>query len=750
MATAKTSLNRRAFLKTSALAGGGLLLSFSWLTSSCESGSKAALGIPEEWFDLNGFIKIANNGLITIMSPNPEGGQNIKTAFPMIVADELDVDWEKVNVEQAPLDTEKYTRQFIGGSQAIRQGWKSLRMAGAVARHVLKEAAAKAWEVPANEITTEAGVLYHKGSGKQAGYGEMAAAAVSIPVPEEVSLKPIKDFSIIGTSRKNVDAKKIVTGQPLFGIDHKKEGMLIAMLVHPPAFGLKLKSVDDSATKAMPGIVDVFPIKNMQDDYQRQFFDTCAFTELVAVVGKSTWEVINARKALKVEWEPFSDYSETRDNGTRLFPAGLESTEGHREQMANKTGKKVNVLRKDGDPEKAFKTAAKVIERTYTAPFLAHNCMEPMNFFADVTADGAVLVGPLQKPEFTEKTVSARLGIPLEKIDIQMTRLGGGFGRRSYAHWLVEAAVISDKVKAPVKLVYSREDDMTSGIYRPTYQATYRAALDANNNLIAFHINGGGIPESCVYANRFPAGAVDNYLAEDWVLDSNITTGSFRAPRSNFIAAAEQSFLDEVAEAAGKDPIDFRLELLERAKSNPVGKDNDYDADRYAGVLKLVKEKSNWGEKKAGVHRGVSAYFCHNSYAANVLDLVFENGNARVEKVTCAIDCGIVVNPDGATNLAEGATVDGVGTAMFGAFTFKDGVPEKTNFDKYRMIRSKEAPKAIDVHFVKNNIDPTGMGEPAYPPVFAALANALYQATGKRLYEQPFAPTLEELSRPRI
>ena len=288
--------------------------------------------------------------------------------------------------------------------------------------------------------------------------------------------------------------------------------------------------------------------------------------------------------------------------------------------------KPANVARKDGDPEEAFKNAARIIERTYTAPFLAHNCMEPMNFFAHVTAEKAELAGPLQKPELTEKTLSARLGMPVEKIDIQMTRLGGGFGRRSYAHWLVEAALISQKVNAPVKLIYTREDDMTSGIYRPAYSATYRAALDANNNLIAFHVKAGGIPESPLEENRFPAGAVDNYLAEELTINSNITTGSFRAPRSNFMAAAEQSFLDEVAEAAGKDPIAFRLELLERASKNPVGESNDYDANRYAGVLKLVREKSGWGNAQPNVHRGVSAYFCHNSYVAQVLDLNIENG----------------------------------------------------------------------------------------------------------------------------
>src|SRR5678809_793855 len=262
-------------------------------------------------------------------------------------------------------------------------------------------------------------------------------------------------------------------------------------------------------------------------------------------------------------------------------------------------------LRKDGDPETAFKDAARIIERTYNAPFLAHNCLEPMNFFAHVTDEKALLVGPLQAPGWTEPTLSKVLKLPLEKIDIQMTRMGGGFGLRAYGHYVVEAALISKKVKAPVKLVYSREDDMTYGIYRPMYTATYRAALDGNKNLIAFHVNGGGIAENAIHANRFPAGAVDNYLAEGWEIPSNITIGAFRAPRSNFIGGAEQSFLDEVAELAGKDPIAFRLELLERAKTNPVGEKNDYDPERYAGVLKLVREKSNWPTSKPGVHRGV-------------------------------------------------------------------------------------------------------------------------------------------------
>jgi isoquinoline 1-oxidoreductase subunit beta len=742
MTTVTTTIGRRSFLKVSALAGGGMMLSFSWL-AGCKPTAKDALELPKEWFELNSYIKIGENGVITLMAPNPEFGSNVKTSLPMIVADELDIDWKNVIVVQADFFPERFERQFTGGSQSIRQGWKILRTAGATARQMLVDAAAKTWNVPAEEITTEAGTLHHKVSGKKASYGEMASAAAKLPVPKEVKLKEVGDFKIIGTSKKNVEGKNIVTGRPLFGIDHTQEGMLIAMVAHPPAFGLKVKSVNDSEARTMPGIKDVFTIKTLADDYERNGFDTAAFTELVVVVGNTTWETMNAKKALKIEWEKIADSSMVVNGWggkqTVKIPAGLESTEGHKTSMAEMAKKPANVLRKDGDVQGAFKKAAKVLERTYSAPFLAHNTMEPVNCFAHVTAEKAELYGPIQAPEFIRNTLSARLGLPKENIHIKLARMGGGFGLRAYGHHMVEAAVISQKLNAPIKMVYTREDDMTYGIYRPTYTATYKAALDKDNNLIAFHVRGGGVPEHPVHANRFPAGAVDNYLAEGWQVDSNITIGAFRAPRSNFIAGAEQSFLDEVAELAGKDPIEFRLELLNRAKTNPVGKDNDYDPDRYAGVLKLVREKSKWNEPQtANVHRGVSAYFCHNTYVAEVLDLEIQNDKPIIHNVYAAVDCGIVVNPDAATNMGEGGIVDGIGNALFGELTFVDGVPEKNNFDKYRMIRQKEAPKSIEIHFVKNEHDPTGLGEPLFPPVFAAVANALYKAKGKRHYQQPF------------
>lgn len=724
MTLVKTKIGRRAFIRNAGLASGGLVIGFNWL-ASCKMTPEQVNSLPKEWFELNGFLKVGDNGLVTIMSPNPEIGQNVKTSMPMIVAEELDVAWKDVIVEQAPLNTAIFTRQLAGGSQSIRQGWEGLRMAGATARYMLKEAAAQAWGVPANEITTKDGTLTHEASGKSAGYGEMASAATSIEVPDEVELKDNDSFSIIGTDKKNVDGKAIVTGKPLFGLDVYKEGMLTAMIVHPPAFGMKYKGMNADAVKTMPGIKDVFHFEVYPEGMEKQWSDQGGIPELVAIVGNSTWECMQAKKALNVEWEQDSM---------------AESTSYHEESLAQLLEKPTETpARKDGDVDAAFKKAAKIAESTYSAPYLAHNTMEPMNFFAHVTPEKAELLGPIQTPEFAEKSLAARLGMPLEKIDIMMTRMGGGFGRRLYGPFVIEAAVISQKMNAPIKLVYTREDDMTQGTYRPSYKVKYRAGLDENGNLIAWHVRGAGTNDDLVFENRFPAGAVDNYLAEKHSLSTNVTTGAWRAPRSNFIAGAEQAFMDEVAEAAGKDPLEFRLELFDRAINNPVGdpEKNDYDPERYAGVLKLVKEKANWGTD-TGKARGVAAYYCHNSYVAQVLELEDGGDMPRVDKITCAVDCGIVINPLAAKNQIEGGMIDGIGHATYSALSFENGRPEQSNFDTYRLIRNSEAPKNIEVHFVDNGIDPTGLGEPSLPPAIGALSNALYQATGRRFYKQPF------------
>ncbi len=701
MSILKTTYNRRSFLKASIAGSGGLMLSFSWLAACSPIDSTKEL--PSEWFDLNAYLSIADNGDVTIMSPNPEVGQNVKTSMPMIIAEELDVDWANVTVEQAPLNSESFTRQVAGGSQSIRQGWQSLRMAGATAREMLKSAAAKKWNVSASDCKTENGYVLH-GSDKVS-YGEIATMAASMEVPEEVKLKDPSEYKIIGTDKGNVDIEGIITGKPLFGLDVKKEGMQYAVVLRPPAFGLKLKSFDDAETRKVNGVNDVIQ-----------------FGSKVAVLANSTWAAMKGQRALTAEWE-----KDTK----------LESTSYHDKTMRDLLDKKAaEPKRADGNARAQFAKADKVIEKIYEAPFLPHNAMEPMNFYANVTAEKAEFIGPIQTPERTRKQIATLLGRPESEITIDMTRMGGGFGRRLYGDFALEAAEISNLAKTPVKVVFSREDDMTAGTYRPGSKYKFRAAIK-DNKVVAYHLVGTGVNMgNATRENNFPASTLDHYLVESHELKSNITTGAWRAPITNFLAYAEQSFFDEVADELGQDPVQLRLDLFARAKENPVG-DLQYDVDKSIGVINLAVEKSGWGKAPAGVFQGFSTYYSHNTYVAEVADVVMQGSTPVVKKVTCAIDCGIVINPIAAINQVQGGVIDGIGHAMYGDFSFENGQPQAKNFDKYRMIRMKEAPQ-VEVHFVKSNNDPTGLGEPALPPAGGAIANAMAKATGKRFYKQPF------------
>lgn len=741
--------NRRSFLKVTSLTGGGMMIGFSWLANLVPNVAMASVVPADNWIELTGFIQITPDNKVKIFNPNPEFGSNVMTSLPMLVNEELQADWSKVIIEMGDYDTPRFKSQFTGGSRAMAQAWKPLRTAGATARMMLMQAAANEWNVPVYELSTLNGVVTHKTSNRSLNYGALATAASKLPTPEKVELKKISEFSLIGTPQKNKVGKDIIAGHSLFTMDYKQEGMLIAMIIHPPAFGMTLKSFDATEALIMPGVKNVFEIQLYKDGYSRAAFDTRAFNKIIAVVGNTTWEVMNAKKKVVAQWMPIETTREMVSawggKKEEITPAGLESTDEHMKHMQAMQLKPGKILRKDGNPEAAFASAKKVLERTYSAPFLVHNPMEPISCFADITDEKAFFVAPLQIPELMKQNIMANLDIPGDKIEMKLARMGGGFGRRGYGHYLIEAGLISKKMKAPVKLIYSREDELTGGVYRPTYMVTYKAAIDVNNNVTAIHIKGGGIPENAIHENRFPAGAFDNYVAEGWEIPSNITIGAYRAPRSNFIASAEQSFLDELAETIGKDPLDYRIELLKRAKSNPVGTRNEYDADRYIGVLELVKEKSNWsavGNKNK--RRGVAAYFCHNAYAAHVVDVTMKNGQPVVDNVVSAMDCGFVVNPEGAKNMVEGAVVDGIGNALYSGLRFEKGTPIQKNLNQYRIIRQKEAPTKIDIHFVDNNIDPTGLGEPPFPPVFAALANALYKATGKRLYNQPFINELNK------
>ncbi|MBP9924700.1 MAG: xanthine dehydrogenase family protein molybdopterin-binding subunit [Cyclobacteriaceae bacterium] len=707
--TTQTKTSRRDFIKLGMAAGGGLVLGFSWregAATGMEVFNESAL--PAGLVDFNSYLSISSDNVITIFSPNPELGQNIKTSFPMIVAEELDADWKKVKVVQAVLDTKKYERQLTGGSGAIPHSWERLRKAGATARHMLVEAAAKRWNVSADKLTTDTGYVIHP-DGKKLTYGELATEAASVPVPTEVKLKDRKDFKIIGQPIHNVDNQQIVTGKPLFGLDFYREGMLFAMIQRPASFGMKIKSVDSTAAKAMQGIVDVVTFKNN-----------------VAVVGKSTWEVNKARKVLKIEYEKEGNIESTTDHD-RIFKELLNS-------------KEATVRRKDGDVDKAFTAAATVISREYQCPFLSHTPMEPMNFFAHVRPDGVELVGPTQTPDMARNATATLLGMAPEKITLELTHLGGGFGRRLKADYVLEAAELSSIIKAPVKVIWTREDDMMGGSYRPAVRYKFEAALDAKGNLIGYKLRGVGINAgNPTREDNFPSGAVENLLIDSIEHQSPITTGAWRAPITNFLAFAEQAFLDEVALAAKKDPIQFRLALLDKAKASPTGAIK-YDIDRMKGVINLAAEKSGWGTKK-NLAQGFSVYFSHRSYVAQVAEVEMKQGTPVLKKIFAATDCGIVVNSSGARQQVMGGIVDGFGHALYGQLTFKNGAAEQSNFNNYRLIRYREVPE-VEVHFVDNGIDPTGLGEPALPPTGGAVANAIFKATGKRVYNQPF--TLQE------
>lgn len=697
------STNRRSFLKKAMAASGGLWLGFTWDAQ----GAFAAQIIPHHQainLYTNAFLALLPSGKVTIFSPNPEIGQGIKTAFPLIVAEEMDVNWEDVTVEQAHLDTKRFERQLTGGSGAIKHSWERLRQAGATARALLAEAAAQTWQVPVAECRTSKSWVYHTPTQRKIAYGDLVEKASTLPVPTQVPLKDKSKFSLLGGSFKGVDNPAILTGKPVFGLDYYQPGMLHAQIQRPAAFGLKLKSVDATAAKKMPGIVDVV-----------------SFGNKVAIVGKSTWEIIKARQFLKIEWEKDKELESSEDHDA-IFSRLMAQPEA-------------TVQRKDGDIQQAFAEAARVVEAEYQCPFLPHNPMEPMNFFAHVQTDRVELVGPTQTPQACQNQVAQLLKMKPDQVSVQLTKMGGGFGRRLNNDYALEAAELSSLIKAPVKVTWTREDDLTGGIYRPAVRYRFRAALNAKGDLIGFSLRGVGLNAgNSTRQDNFPAGAVPNVLIESIDYKSPITTGPWRAPITNFLASAEQSFLDEVAEAAGKDPVQFRLDLLEQVKKNPVGKIT-YEPERFEAVIKLAAEKAQWGKSKKA--QGFSVYFSHLSYVAQVAEAEMIDGKPTITRVVAATDCGIVINQSGARNQVIGGIVDGMGHALYGNMRFEKGAPLERNFNQYRLIRFDEVP-AIEAYFVENGIDPTGLGEPALPPTGGALANALYKTTGKRLYQQPY------------
>lgn len=663
----------------------------------------------DEVFAPNAFLKIDGSGIVSLMAPNPEVGQGIKTALPMLVAEELEVDWAKVVIIQAPLNTKDFTRQVAGGSGSIRSSWDSFRKAGATARQMLIEAGAQTWGVSVDECYAEKGFIVHRSSGKKLGYGELASKAASVAVPTDVKLKDAKDYKLIGSRIRNVDTKSIVTGKPLYGIDTKIEGMLYTMVARPPAFGKKLKSVDDTAARAIPGVKNVVTWENR-----------------VAVLATSTWVAKKGRDALKIEWE---------DDGR------LDSTEEISAMFKDLVQKKHDQpKRKDGDVDAALTSASKVVESVFEAPFLSHAPMEPMNFFAHVKDDGSVwMTGPTQTPARTRADVAKALNIAEDKVFVGMTRQGGGFGRRLQADYSLEAAMISSIAKAPVQVIWTREDDQQGGFYRPAGMYRYRAAIDSNNDFTAWYLIASGVNQgNASRENSFPAGAVKNFQVDSHNLESKITVGPWRAPNHNFIAFTEESFIDEIAHALKKDPVAFRLELLDRAKANTFGK-VDYDVERYKAVVKTAADMGKWGTQGVNkIYKGFGAHFSFGTYVAQVADISITDGKVKVHKVYCAVDCGRVINYAGAENQIEGGIIDGLGHALYGELTFDKGTAKQKNFNTYKLIRMVDAPE-IEVKFINTDASPQGLGEPCLPPIAAAVSNAIFAATGQRLRKLPIA-----------
>lgn len=708
-----TSISRRDFMKVGALAGGGLMIGINFLTGCSPKTAEDPPFDPStlDFKEFNAFLMIAEDGYVTIFSPNPEIGQGVKTSMPMIIAEELEVDWDKVIVAQGHLNTVDFDRQVAGGSQSIRYGWEALRNTGAAAKQMLIQAAANRWGVAPETCTVSKGIITNA-KGETLDYGSVVTEAAALPVPENVELKDPKDFTIIGQNAKNVDLDKIVTGQSLFGVDYKREGMVYAAMLRPPSFGQTLVSYDDTDAKATTGVSQVVKIGDK-----------------VAVLASNTWAAFKGKGRLKAVWS---------DN------AELENTADHEQSLIDLLdGDTFDERRKDGDVETAFEEADKVIERTYHAPFLPHNCMEPMNFFAHVKPDTIELAGPIQTPKGTARRVAEKLERDPETVTVEMTRMGGGFGRRLYGNFAMEAAEISNETGLPIKLVYTREDDMTNGIYRMA--SKYRIAASIKDG----QITGYHLKEACVNWNMygliphfFPAGAIPNLTVSTVGLPSKITTGAWRAPYTNFLGYAEQAFFDELAEELGIDPVKMRIDLLENAKNN-LDENIQYSPERMIKTIELAAEKADWGNNKSGVFQGFSAYYSHNTHVAEVAEVVMDKDIPRVTRVIVAVDCGILVNPTGAINQVQGGVIDGIGHALYGNLEFKNGQPLSSNFHAYRLIRMLETPQ-VEVHFVPSSEKPTGLGEPGLPPAAGALANAIKAATGKRIYRQPFIEGFKE------
>lgn len=720
--------SRRGFLKVGAVAGGGFLLSLTLPAAvrAAVNGASASNGI------LNAYVEITPHNVVTIMSKNPEIGQGIKTMLPMIIADELDVDWKQVRIAQAPLNPALYGRQFAGGSQATPLNWDPLRKVGAAARQMLVTAAAQRWGVPAGECSTTSGMVHHQTSGRTLDYGALAADAAKLPAPalDSVKLKDPKDYKIIGRSVPGIDSPKVVKGEPLFGIDQTLPGMLYAVFQKCPVFGGKVASTNIDEIKKLPGIQHAFVVEGGRD--------LQGLMPGVAIVADSWWRAEKARRKLQVTWNEGA--------------TAQQSTDGFARQAAELGAKApATSLRNDGDVAAALKGAAKVVEASYSYPFIAHAPLEPMNCTAHVQGDSVTLWAPTQNPGPGRSLVSQTLGIPESKVTVNMTRCGGGFGRRLDSDFMAEAAWISKVAGTPVKLVWTRADDMQHDFYRPAGWHFFKGGVDEKGALVAwqqhfvsFGSNGQFARSANMETTIFPAGRVPNLSMGTSLMEFGIPTGPLRAPGSNALAFVFQSFIDEMAHAAGKDPLQFQIDLLGKDEMLP-GRGAGFSTGRARGVLEKAREVSGWGQRSlpARTGMGVGFYYSHLGYFAEVVEVAVANdGQIKVNKVWAVGDVGShVINPTAAENITQGGVLDGLGEALNQKITIEKGRVVEENFDSFQPLRLTQA-APVEVHFVTTNNPPTGLGEPPLPPAIPALCNAIFAATGKRIRSLPIDTAL--------
>ena len=715
--------SRRAFLRASLTAGGALLLDFS-IPGVLANAKQAAAGPAA----LNAFVEISGDGIVTIVSKNPEIGQGIKTMLPMLIAEELDVDWSAVRIEQALSDPARYGLQFAGGSRATPLNWDPLRRVGAAARQMLVSAAAQTWSVPAAECATQSGKVIHARSRRSLSYGALAAKAALIPPPDlaALPLKDPKDFKIIGKSHPGVDSPLVVAGKPLFGIDVTVPGMLYAVFVKSPVFGGKAVSANLDAVKSQPGIRNAFIVPGSGP------FNGLASG--VAIVANNWWLANKARDLLEVVWEEGA--------------TATQSSEGFAKQAleirAQPPAAKVT---SEGDVTLALAASVKQLEAAYSYPFISHATLEPQNCTAHFKDGKVEIWAPTQNPDAGRKIVAKTLGLTDADITIHMIRCGGGFGRRLMNDYMVEAAWISREIGAPVKLLWNRQDDVQHDFYRPAGFHFFKAGLDGAGKLqafkdhfVSFGQDGKASSSADLGANEFPAKFVANLELGMTLMPLGVPTGPLRAPGSNALAFVFQSFIDEIAHAAGQDPLQYRIGLL--GERRVVGA---FDSGRMIDVLVMAGEKSGWGRRAAakGSGMGVAFYYSHLGYFAEVVHAtVAAGGRVTVDKVWVVSDVGSqIINPTSAENQVQGAALDGIGEALGQAITLSNGRVVQSNFDDFPLLRMNQAPP-VEVHFLKTDHPPTGLGEPALPPVIPALCNAIYAATGVRIRSLPIDPKL--------